>query len=157
VNLVGVHPVWVKLIAQAGNIDATSQIDASYWERGFDPGEGGHPMQFLEPLHVLPLGGPEPSATRELEAHRAADGMHRLHIMPNEHDAYLEQGQDSWPYEIEVPCACADAPLLFERHETTFVNYLRMSLHWAGFPGWERMPVRPERNITTLTAGLPPF
>ncbi len=92
-----------------------------------------------------------------LPVHRGLHRTLRLHIMPNEHEAYLEQGQDSFAYEIEVPCACADAPLLFERHETTFVNYLRMSLRWAGFPGWERMAVRPERDIATLTAGLLPF
>jgi len=56
-----------------------------------------------------------------------------------------------------VPCACADAPLLYERHETTFVNYLRICLRWAGFPGWERLPVRPEHDIATLTADLLPF
>ncbi len=71
--------------------------------------------------------------------------------------AYLEYGQDGFTYEIEVPCASADTLLLDERHETTVVNYLRICLRWAGFPGWERMPVRPERDIATLTTGLLPF
>jgi hypothetical protein len=71
--------------------------------------------------------------------------------------AYLEPAQDRSAYEIEVPCACADTTLLYERHETTFVNYLRICLRWAGFPGWERLPVRPERDLATLTVGLLPF
>ena len=160
VNLVGVHPGWVQLITEAGQIDP---IYTSIWERGVVVAEGGHPMQYLEPLHVLPLGRPEPSMSTvfgkiiDLELNRLVSRRHSLHIMRNAHWAYLEQGQDCFPYEIEVPCACADAPLLGERHETTLVNYLRISLRWAGFPGWERMPVRPERDIATLTAGLLPF
>jgi hypothetical protein len=114
-------------------------------------------MQYLEPLQVLSLGGQEASATRVLEVHRAAGGAHRLDIMPNENEAYLERGQNSYPYEMEVPCPCADTRLLVERHETTFVNYLRIYLRWAGFPGWGRMPVRPEHDIATLTEGLLPF
>ncbi len=161
VNLVGVHPGWVQLITEAGQIHP---LDASLWERGVVVAEGGHPMQYLEPLYVLPLGRPEPSTATVfgniivLEQNRMVGrGHRRLDIMRNAHSTYLEQGQDCFPYEIEVPCAGADAPLLGERHETTFVNYLRISLRWAGFPGWERVSVRPEHDITTLTAGLLPF
>jgi len=167
VNLVGVHPGWVQLITEVGQIDP---IYASLWERGVVVAEGGHPMQYLEPLHVLPLGRPEPSLTtvfgplivREQnrivrEQNRIMGSGHRLGIMQNAHWAYLEQGQDRFSYDIEVPCTGADAPLLGERHETTFVNYLRISLRWAGFPGWERVAVRRERDIATLTAGLLPF
>jgi hypothetical protein len=164
VNLVGVHPGWVQLIAETGPIDP---IRESIWARGVVVAEGGHPMQYLEPLHILPLGRPEPSTTTvfgmfmvkivEPVMNRLVELRHRLDLMQNAPWAYLEQGQDCYPYEIHVPCTGADAPLLGERHETTFVNYLRTCLRWAGFPGWERMPVRPERDITTLTAGLLPF
>jgi hypothetical protein len=41
-------------------------------------------------------------------------------------------------YSVEVPCAAADAPLLLEWHQTTLVDYLRIALHWGGFPGLER-------------------
>jgi hypothetical protein len=181
VNLVGVHPAWLPLIAEAGEVDAAYKMDADHWAQGFDYNDpGGHPMQFLEPLVVFPLGGPEspgftvlnpavPRATagesggREsgafgiLLVFRAADGTNSLHIMQNGHGAYLERGQDNYRYEIKVPCACADALLLGEPDETTFVNYLRISFRWAGFPGWERMPVRPERDLAVLTEGLLPF
>lgn len=151
VNLVGVHPGWVQLIAEGG------LIDASYWERGFDPEAGGHPMQHLEPLQIYPLGGHGPYGTDVLEGGTAWDGTYHLAIMPNEHMAYLEHGQDGFTYDVEVPCAGADTSLLYERHKTTFVDYLRLCLRWAGFPGWERMPVRPERDIAILTAGLLPL
>jgi hypothetical protein len=43
-------------------------------------------------------------------------------------------------YEIAVPNLAADARLLTEAHRTTFVNYLRICLRWAGFPQLERAP-----------------
>lgn len=42
------------------------------------------------------------------------------------------------PYVIEVPNASIDAPLLEERHGTTFVNYLRICFRWGGFPEFEK-------------------
>jgi hypothetical protein len=41
----------------------------------------------------------------------------------------------SGAYEIEVPNRAADAMLLDEWHHTTFVNYLRICLHYGGLPG----------------------
>lgn len=160
VNLVGVDPGWVQLITEAGQIDP---IYVGIWARGVVVAEGGHPTQYLEPVHILPLGRPEPSTTTVFgicmipEVNRRVGAGYRLTLMHNAPRAYLEQGQNCYPYDIEAPCAKADAPLLGERHDTTFVNYLRICLRWAGFPGWERMPVRPERDIAALTAGLLPF
>jgi hypothetical protein len=161
VHLVGVHPGWVQLIAAAG------LVDESFWERGFweldghaafDPEAGRHPMQHLEPLLINALGGHGPFGTDVLFSHQVADGRYSLALMPSVHMAYLEHDQDGFGgHTIEVPCACADTSLLHERHETTFVNYLRISLRWAGFPGWERLPVRPEHDLARLTAGLLPF
>ena len=45
----------------------------------------------------------------------------------------------SGAYEIELPNASADAVLLHEWHQTTFVNYLRISLHYGGLPGLQRI------------------
>jgi hypothetical protein len=42
------------------------------------------------------------------------------------------------PYSMTVPNGAADGLLLWERHQTTLVNYLRITFRWAGFPGWER-------------------
>jgi hypothetical protein len=151
VNLVGVHPGWMQFFASTGEIGGGS------WEHEFALGEGGHPMQVLEPLQVYPLGSQAPSAGVALKTLQTPSGSQRLLLVPNSNLAYLGDGQTSYMYEIEVPCARVDAPLLFERHETTFVDYLRVSLRWAGFPGWERIAVRPDRDIATLIEGLLPF
>ncbi len=59
-------------------------------------------------------------------------------------------------YEILVPNPAADAPLKNEWHDTTFLNYLRISFRWGGFPGFERYPerLRPNEAIAFLTEGL---
>ena len=41
----------------------------------------------------------------------------------------------SGAYEIEIPQATADAMLLNEWHQTTFVNYLRICFQYGGLPG----------------------
>lgn len=42
------------------------------------------------------------------------------------------------PYGIAVPNDGVDGLVLWERHQTTFVNYLRIAFVWAGLPGWDR-------------------
>ena len=41
------------------------------------------------------------------------------------------------PYALYVPNSAADGLLLWERHQTTFVNYLRIAFRWGGCPGWD--------------------
>ena len=48
-----------------------------------------------------------------------------------------------------------DGILENERHETTFVNYLRISFNWGGFAGFETIEAPPE--IAILSEGLLPF
>lgn len=40
-------------------------------------------------------------------------------------------------YAMAVPDGGADGLFRYERHNTTFVNYLRICFHWAGLPGWD--------------------
>jgi hypothetical protein len=59
-------------------------------------------------------------------------------------------------YGIKIPSSGADA--LFEDwHKTSFLNYLRIAFQWGGFPGWDRYPQRPDKEIAYLREGLLPF
>jgi hypothetical protein len=40
------------------------------------------------------------------------------------------------PYSIAVPQAGLDGRVLWERNQTSFVNYLRIAFAWGGFPGF---------------------
>jgi hypothetical protein len=58
------------------------------------------------------------------------------------------------PFQIRVPDPCADALLLRERHGTSFLDYIRLSFRWGGFPGWEQYAERPEKELAYLGDGL---
>jgi hypothetical protein len=59
-------------------------------------------------------------------------------------------------YSITLPAIGMDALLENERHGLTFVDYLRLALHWGGFPGFESADQRPN-EIEFLTQGLLAF
>jgi len=75
----------------------------------------------------------------------ASDALHKYNISGG-----------MW-YHMTLPCTSADAPLEAEWHHTTFVNYLRISFRWGGFPGWERVEPRPDSDLAFLTEGLLPI
>jgi hypothetical protein len=78
-------------------------------------------------------------------------------IAPDEWFKYNISGCGA--YEIATPNPAVDARLLTERHRTTFVNYLRICLRWAGFPALELVAqTRSEvADMATLTRDLLPF
>jgi hypothetical protein len=41
------------------------------------------------------------------------------------------------PYAMAVPNDGLDGLLRGERHQTIFVNYVRLCFRWGGFPGWK--------------------
>jgi hypothetical protein len=60
-------------------------------------------------------------------------------------------------FQIQVPEPRADAPLLRESHKTTFLEYIRLSFRWGGFPGWESYQERPEKELAYLREGILPI
>ena len=62
-------------------------------------------------------------------------GPFRVDIAPDYlHKANISGGA---PYAVAVPNQGADGLVLWEPHQTTFVNYLRVAFRWAGLPGWD--------------------
>lgn len=57
---------------------------------------------------------------------------------------------------ITLPDARADFPF-DDGRKTTFVNYLRVTFQWGGFPGWERSKNPPRKEIAELSQGLLPL
>jgi hypothetical protein len=104
----------------------------------------------LDPLYVAPL----------------EDQLERYHYLGSPGDPFLLAiAPDHWHklnisglgnYDVEVPCPSADAPLLHEWHQTTFVNYLRICMRWAGLPGLARVGYPPQ-ELAEVTAGLLPL
>jgi len=56
-------------------------------------------------------------------------------ISPDDyHKARISGGS---PYEIRIPNKCFDVILENEKHNTYFIDYLRIALKWGGFTGFE--------------------
>lgn len=73
-------------------------------------------------------------------------------------DNYFKYGfGGSGAYTIKLPCKAFDAPLLLERHHTTFINYLRLCFRWGGFPGLEVDNQLKPSELASLTRDLLPF
>ena len=48
------------------------------------------------------------------------------------------------PYALAVPNGSADGLVLWERHQTTFVNLLRIAFRHGGFLGFNTIDGRPD-------------
>ena len=58
-------------------------------------------------------------------------------------------------YAHSLHDAGADGAVLWERHQTTFVPYLRVCFRWAGMPGWDGGQVHAwARPTTPFPVGL---
>jgi hypothetical protein len=63
----------------------------------------------------------------------------------------------SGSYSVLVPNAAADAVLDGAPNGVTFVEYLRLSFQWGGFPGWERYENRPGKELSFLREDMLPI
>lgn len=63
----------------------------------------------------------------------------------------------SGEYSVRLPNAAADGLMEGEPHGITFVEYLRLSFQWGGFPGWEGYDNRPKKELAFLRKGLLPI
>lgn len=111
---------------------------------------------YADPLVVFPIEAVLMQFGAETTTNDPQDGeQHYIVIAPD--DVYKANISGGAPYEIKVPDLAADGPLLNEWHHTTFVNYLRNSFKWGGFPGFERYNARPNEELTFLSEGLLPI
>jgi hypothetical protein len=63
----------------------------------------------------------------------------------------------SGSYSLLLPNTAADAVLDGADDGITFVEYLRLSFQWGGFPGWRAYEKRPEKEIAFLKRDLLPI
>jgi hypothetical protein len=103
---------------------------------------GGHPAwdyDYPDPLVIdSPVDYIE-SQFEEWEADRGTEWDHGPFVLDLAPD-YVHKADVSGgpPYAMAVPNEGVDGLFLWERHQTTFVNYVRICFRWGGFPGWDR-------------------
>ena len=74
-----------------------------------------------------------------------------------EDKTWLGDEEPNGCYTVQLPNSAADAVLEGEAHKITFVEYLRLSFQWSGFPGWEKYEDRPDKELAFLREGLLPL
>lgn len=112
----------------------------------------------LDPLWVYPFDDHVLQDCRAWAAWQRDEGGAEPYAIPIGPDYDLKYGASgAGEYEIRLPKAAADAPVELEWHQTTFVEYLRICLRWAGFPGLEGASEPISRDVAALTRGLLPL
>jgi hypothetical protein len=90
---------------------------------------------------------PDPDLIDPFDLDLAPDALHKANISGGP------------PYGVELPFYGADPLFANEPHRLSFVDYLRLSFRWAGFPGLEAHADREDvrRFVATFGQGLEPF
>jgi len=113
----------------------------------------GHDPILADPLVVAPLESILSDCGDWKECCESDEEPFRAVLAPDDlHKANISGGD----YDIELPADGADT-LFNDWHGKNFVDYLRITFRWGGFPGWERYPNRPEKELAYLREGLLPL
>jgi hypothetical protein len=108
-----------------------------------------------DPL-VVDLSDLSIDAYEEWQYDNEGDAPYFVTIAPDIFHKSNVSGSDG--FEIDLPHAAADAPLRnTEWGDLTFVEYLRLSFEWAGFPGLKDYERRDEALLASLKEGLHPL
>lgn len=132
-----------------------------FWEVVGDVDFSGfHPRmpRFSDPLIVFPVETIDASYPEWRYAVDEGDLEAGKFLVPLAPDYYHKENVSGGaPYGIFVPNNAIDGLLDNERHQTTFVNYLRICFRYGGFPGlqWSNDPIPDE--IAALAEGLLPI
>jgi hypothetical protein len=117
-----------------------------------------------DPLVVAPPAFDDVDAYRVYEADEFEEGalgddavivnggVYAIDVSPD--DCHKAGQSGGGPYHVRIPDARADAPLVDSPYDS-FVDYLRRSFRWGGFPGLADYP--PPAELARLTAGLLPI
>jgi hypothetical protein len=72
------------------------------------------------------------------EERMRSDAPYVVPVAPD--DLHKDNVSGGMFYNLTVPAVAEDPPLNDERHRTTFVGYLELTVRWGGFPGLDRCP-----------------
>jgi hypothetical protein len=143
-------------IEEVGHVSlAGAHPSLCFWEDSSVPGVHADPLMVFSDSVMLEMEG----WLEEREAGAASAPLDIVIGWDAKAKARLtiDDEQLDYGYSIAVPDGSADAPLKGEPHQTSFVDYLRIAFRWGGFPGWEKQPERPEKELAILKEGLLPI
>jgi hypothetical protein len=87
---------------------------------------------------------------------RAKGRLHQFEFATDPHFKNYTGGS-STPFAFSVPTPAMDDTLDAYEPALTFVEYLRLCIRWAGFPGMAQWKDAPEGDLEFVTENLLPF
>ena len=149
-QLTGTLPLSLKCwYEEVGSVNLIGLFPSSN-NRSFSINDGCN----LDPLFIYSLD----MALTMVNYHTSAGVWQRDPRLSLSPDNYFKYGiSGAGAYAIRLPHKAFDAPLLLERHNTTFVNYLRICFQWGGFPGLAHENRLTQDVCTFLTKDLVAF
>ena len=141
VNFYGHHPQWNQFVPSPHQEHLSNQIRPDFL------------MSYCDPFQVCLLNEQKMMVLKEMYTKNKSC---IFEIAPD-HDFKDLYAGTSTPYCFALPYANADVIMPTYYSSTTFVDYLRLSLTWAGFPGMIKWQDIPRDELDFLTSGLLPF
>lgn len=147
---------WRAWIEEVGDVNlAGAHPRLCFWDHPGFAGVYADPLMVsLDHFHFAIEGWEE--AFDEGETPEAFDAVIAWDPQAKARLAIEKQVMDSG-CSIAVPDPAADGPVQLDGREMLFVDYLRRSFGWGGFPGWEGQPEAPEAELEFLSDGLLPI
>lgn len=140
VNFFGYHAQW-------------KELTPSYANRHPEGGGAYSLMNYCDPLQVCAL---DERCMAQIHQRYVPGKTYLFEFAPDRHFKDYCAGT-STPNAFVFPDAGVDAIIGTSYSSSTFVEYLRVSLKWAGFPGMMEWPTVPKEALAFLTHNLPPF
>lgn len=137
VNFFGYHPRWGNYVKESKDI--REQADMFL-------------MDYCDPLQVRVLDG---TYIEHIRLRHRSNQLVHFELAPDRHFKNHTAGSSS-PLIIRSSKRI-DGILDHYRSSPTFVQYLRMCMRWAGFPGMAEWPNVPEDDLAYCTQDLLPF
>jgi hypothetical protein len=108
-----------------------------------------------DPLVVEPYFGDLEDISEDDDGELAESSPYNVMIAPDIVQKTNHSGGE--PYMISFPNPAIDAPFEAEDDKLTFIEYLRLSFRWGGFPGLRTSANPPREELAYLTEGLSPL
>jgi hypothetical protein len=141
---------WIEAV---GSVNlAGSHPSLCFWEDESFSGVYADPLMVMPPLFLSEIEDwrKERDPGEPLDALLGWDAKTKARLV-------VEDVQLDYGYTMTLPDAAADAALKGAPNATSFVDYLRRSFRWGGFPGWEHHEKRPEAVLAQLAEDLLPI
>jgi hypothetical protein len=149
-SLAGILPLSIRYFYQAIGAVSFMGTPPEHWKtkEEYFPNRMNE-IHSIDPLYLVSL-----QQILQQKRYKLLDEGYEIYLAADEW--FKEYKHDMGGYGIRVPETRIDPDFLYEWHQTTFYNYLRICFEWGGLPGLECATVPPS-ELVYLREGILPI